>query len=84
MPGIDILPESIRDSKILSEKDLALLASVDELPLINPSFDDPHLKQIIQYYSLSPDEMEKELHYYAKKLLGEGKTDEAWQVLLAG
>jgi hypothetical protein len=27
--------------------------------------------------------MEKELHAYAKKLLGEGKVNEAWQVLLA-
>jgi hypothetical protein len=84
MPGIDILPESIRNSKILSQKDLALLAGVHELPLINPSFNDHHLKQIIQYYSLNPDEMEQELHYYAKRLLEEGKTDEAWQVLLAG
>jgi hypothetical protein len=26
--------------------------------------------------------MEKELHAYAKKLLNEGKVNEAWQVLL--
>lgn len=84
MPGIDILPESIRNSKILSKEELLLLAGVDELPLINPSFDDHHLKQIIQYYSLSPDEMEKELHIYAKQLLSKDKVNEAWQVLLAG
>jgi hypothetical protein len=28
--------------------------------------------------------MEKELHSYAKKLLDQGKVQEAWQVLLAG
>jgi len=28
--------------------------------------------------------MEKELHSYAKKLLDQGKVNEAWQVLLAG
>ena len=33
---------------------------------------------------INPDDMEKELHYYAKKLLDEGKVQEAWQVLLAG
>jgi hypothetical protein len=33
---------------------------------------------------MNPDEMEKELHLYAKKLLAEGKVKEAWQVLLAG
>jgi hypothetical protein len=57
---------------------------VHEYPVIDPSFDDDHLKQITQYYSVSPDEMEKELHSYAKKLLDEGKVTEAWQVLLSG
>ena len=80
--GIDALPESIRNSKILSGNDLGQLANVHELPVIDPSFDDDHLKQIIQYYSLNPDEMEKELHLHAKKLLDDGKVREAWQVLL--
>ena len=82
--GIDALPESVRSSVILSGNDLGQLANVQELPVIDASFDDDHLKQIIQYYNLNPDEMEKELHLYAKKLLDEGKVREAWQVLLAG
>ena len=82
--GIDALPESVRSSVILSGNDLGPLANVQELPVIDASFDDDHLKQIIQYYNLNPDEMEKELHLYAKKLLDEGKVREAWQVLLAG
>ena len=82
--GIDALPENIRDSKILTGNNLGQLANVHEYPVIEPSFDDNHLKQIIQYYSLSPDEMEKELHSYAKKLLDNNKVYEAWQVLLAG
>ena len=82
--GVDALPESIRNSDILSGNDLGHLANVREMPAIEPSFDDTHLKNIIQYYSLNPDEMEKELHAYAKKLLAEGKVKEAWQVLLAG
>jgi flavin reductase (DIM6/NTAB) family NADH-FMN oxidoreductase RutF len=81
--GIDVLPESIRNSKILTGSNLAQLANVNEMPVIEPSFDDAHLKNIIQYYSINPDEMEKELHAYAKKLLDEGKVKEAWQVLLA-
>ena len=80
--GIDALPESIRESEILSGNNLGQLANVKYLPVIEPSFDDPHLKNIIQYYSVDPDEMEKELHVYAKKLLDEGKVLEAWQVLL--
>jgi len=82
--GVDALPESIRSSNILSGNDLGHLANVREMPIIEPSFDDTHLKNIIQYYSLNPDDMEKELHAYAKKLLAEGKVKEAWQVLLAG
>jgi flavin reductase (DIM6/NTAB) family NADH-FMN oxidoreductase RutF len=81
--GVDALPEAIRNSHILSGNDLGQLANVRELPFIDPTFDDDHLKQILQYYSLNPDEMEKELHLHAKKLLAEGKLREAWQVLLA-
>lgn len=81
--GIDALPEIIRNSKILTGNNLGQLANVHEYPVIEPSFDDNHLKQIIQYYSLSPEEMEKELHIYAKKLLDGNKIYEAWQVLLS-
>jgi flavin reductase (DIM6/NTAB) family NADH-FMN oxidoreductase RutF len=82
--GVDALPVHIRNSSILSGNDLGQLANVHDLPVIEPSFDDPHLKQIIQYYSINPDEMEKELQLYAKKLLANGQVQEAWQVLLAG
>lgn len=81
--GIDALPQSIRNSKILSGNNLGQLANVNEMPIIEPLFDDLHLKNIIQYYSVNPDDMEKELHTYAKKLLEENKVKEAWQVLLA-
>ena len=82
--GFDALPSSVRGSKILSGNDLGSLANVHEMPVIDPSFDDEHLKQIVQYYSVNPDEMEKEIHLYAKKLLNEGKVHAAWQVLLQG
>ena len=81
--GVDALPGSIRYSKILSGNNLGQLANINELPTINPAFDDAHLKQIIQYYSINPDDMEKEIHQYARQLLDKGKVTEAWQVLLA-
>ncbi|MES2773623.1 MAG: flavin reductase family protein [Bacteroidota bacterium] len=80
--GIDQLPASIRNSKTLSGNNLGMLANTFELPLADPSFYDDRVKQVVQYYSISPDEMEKELHVYAKELLEEGKIKEAWQVLL--
>ena len=82
--GIDSLPLSVRNSKIFSGNNLGMLANVRTMPTIDPTFDDYHLKQIIQYYSINPDDMEKELHSYAKKLLESGNLDAAWQVILAG
>lgn len=80
--GIDVLPESIRNSKILTGNHLGQLGNVHEMPVIDPSFEDQHLKEIVQYFSNNPEEMDKELHKYAKKLLDNGKVQEAWQVLL--
>lgn len=82
--GIDALPAAIRNSQLLSGNNLGQLANVTEIPAINPAFEDDHLKQIIQYYSISPEELEKELQVYAKKLLEQGRVQDAWQVLLAG
>lgn len=82
--GIDALPESIRTSAILTGNNLAQLANVKEMPFVQAAFEDEQLKNIIQYYSLNPDEMERELHIYAKQLLDTNKVQEAWQVLLAG
>jgi flavin reductase (DIM6/NTAB) family NADH-FMN oxidoreductase RutF len=81
--GMDALPDPIRNSKILSGNHLGQLANIHELPVIDPAFDDDRLKSIFQYYSVSPDEMEKELHAYAAALLDAGKVKEAWQVLLS-
>ena len=81
--GVDALPESIRASKVLTGNNLGQLANVHEIPFVDPAFFDDKLKNIIQYYSVNPDEMEKELHWHAKELLDAGKVKEAWQVLLA-
>ena len=80
--GFDQLPQSIRQSKILTGNQLAILANVSSLPLIDAAYDDPHVKQIIQYFSPNPEEMEFELHRHAAHLLDMGKVNEAWQVLL--
>jgi flavin reductase (DIM6/NTAB) family NADH-FMN oxidoreductase RutF len=82
--GIDVLPKNIRESSILTGNNLAQLANVHEYPTADPGFINERLKNIVQYFSLQQDEMEKELHKYAKELLEEGKVQEAWQVLLFG
>lgn len=81
--GIDALPQSIRQSRLLTGNHLGMLGNVHELPVVEPSFDDEHLKNIFQYYAVDPAEMEREVHLYAAKLLDQNKVHEAWQVLLA-
>jgi flavin reductase (DIM6/NTAB) family NADH-FMN oxidoreductase RutF len=82
--GIDALPVSIRNSRIFSGNDLGQLANCTRIPDVDPGYDDAHLKQIIQYFSINPEEMEKELHRYAKERLQNGDVQGAWQILLAG
>jgi flavin reductase (DIM6/NTAB) family NADH-FMN oxidoreductase RutF len=81
--GIDSLPASIRESKVLTGNNLGQLANVYEMPVVDPAYSDDRLKNIIQYFSVNPPEMETELHRYAKELLDKGKVREGWQVLLA-
>lgn len=80
--GFDALPENIRQSKFLTGNQLGQLANQHEIPVIQPSFENEHVKNIVQYFSLEPEEMEKELHQYAARLLDEGKVEDAWQVLM--
>ena len=81
--GVDALPAGIRNSSILTGNNLGQLGNVNGYPVIDPAFEDTHLKHIVQYYSINPADMEKELHRYAKKLLDKGEVQAAWQVLLA-
>jgi hypothetical protein len=82
--GMNALPDNIRTSPILTGNHLGQLANVNEYPKIDPAFEDERLKQIVQYFSVNPDDMDKELHRYAGELLDKGRVTEAWQVLLVG
>jgi flavin reductase (DIM6/NTAB) family NADH-FMN oxidoreductase RutF len=81
--GIDALPAAIRNSKILSGNHLGQLANVNDMPIVDPNFENDTLKQIVQYYNLDPTEMETETHKLAAKLLNDNNIIDAWQVLLA-
>ena len=56
---------------------------MNELPNVDPAFENEALKQIVLYFNLDPKEMEMETHKLAASLLNEGNTNDAWQVLLA-
>ena len=65
--GIDKLPEEIRNSEILTGNELAILASAESIPAKTLSENS---------FTVS------EKHEKAKQLLLEGKSEEAWQILL--
>ena len=80
--GVDTLPISIRQSSLLTGNHLGQLANVHQMPDVNPAFDNEALRHIIEYYSLSPADMETEIHRLAIKYLEQGNVNEAWQILL--
>jgi flavin reductase (DIM6/NTAB) family NADH-FMN oxidoreductase RutF len=67
--GVDNLPEEIRNSSTLSGSDLAILASVENIP---------EKKE----FTLREEKNTTEKHILAKKLLSQGKSEDAWQILL--
>ncbi|HTA26822.1 MAG TPA: flavin reductase family protein, partial [Bacteroidia bacterium] len=75
--GIDSLPASIRNSKILSGNDLGRLGNIPHLPTA---------ADVAAYKSTNiwKFENEEDLHREAKRLLEGNHVVEAWKVLLAG
>ena len=77
------LPAALQKSRIFTAQNIEQLCTVAAIPAIDPCFNDNRLKNIFQYYSINPDEMETELQQYAKELLDAGRVNDAWQVLLS-
>lgn len=67
--GIDQLPESIKKSTVFTSGDLALLAGIKEIPKKKEK-------------NLKKEENTIQKHILSKKLLSEGKIQEAWEILL--
>jgi len=67
--GIDNLPEKIRNSVLLTGNELAILASAENIPAKKE-------------FTLRDKKNTEEKHILAKELLSQGKTEDAWQLLL--
>jgi len=72
--GIDQLPESIRNSAVLTGNDLAKLANVEKVP--------DHASPPAEF-DLARAHGVAAVHTLAQQLLREGKVAEAWSVLTA-
>ncbi len=83
--GIDALPESIRNSHILSANNLGQLANVEKLPnseeveMVN---NNSEIRNLIYRLETDPENLEIQLHMKAKQLLDAGNVVEAWMLLL--
>lgn len=81
--GIDQLPAGIKNSEVLTGRDLALLADVESIPLFekqNIFAELPEVKKIAEQITDNP-EMMKKLHLLAQEKLSNGNVEEAWKVL---
>lgn len=83
--GVDSIPRSIRNSKILTGNDLGKLGNVESLPgekEVDAFAQEPEISAILQDADLAPDNVQTELHKLASKYLLEGDIENAWKVLL--
>lgn len=84
--GVDSIPASIRNSKILTGNNLGQLGNVESLPSdeeIAAFRADPELRQILDATIGDSLTRERELHQYARKLLESNDVVKAWKVLLS-
>ncbi len=74
--GVDQIPESIKNSKVLSANNLGQLGNIEHLPTG---------EEIAEYKASQKSGFKnnEELHAFAKSLLDVNKVAEAWKVLLA-
>jgi len=76
--GVDGLPQSIKESKILTGNNLGMLGNVSSMPTINEEFKNVALTSILLFDSNKDDKV----HKLAKDLLDKGNVEDAWQILL--
>lgn len=83
--GYDSLPTDIKNSEILTGNDLGKLAGILELPNETEVNEYKLIELSDLFVSLedNPQELERELHKNAQKLLRENKLEEAWKTLLS-
>jgi len=84
--GFDALPENIRNSSILTGNDLGRLAMASAIPSkeeVEAYYQQPNVKELLKEYHLHPKQVERMLHKNAHRLLEQGKTTEAWNMLLS-
>ncbi|TWR27778.1 flavin reductase family protein [Mucilaginibacter achroorhodeus] len=84
--GVDNIPSSIRNSRVLTGNNLGQLGNVEALPddeAIDEYTQRDEIKEIFDATIGDNRTRELQLHLHAKALLEDGRVAEAWMVLLA-
>lgn len=76
--GIDQLPSSIRNSKVLTGNDLGMLANIEKLPEVTAA---DQLKDNTEVKA-ALEQGEEALHVLVQQFLKKGEVEEAWKILL--
>ena len=82
--GVDALPQSIRQSRVLTGNHLGILGNSAAIPVIDKPFYDDRLSSILREMEGDPAGKQQALHVYAAELLDRGDVEHGWNVLLAG
>lgn len=83
--GIDMIPERIRNSQVLSGNDLGKLGNVEKLPSeeeINVFKQQEEVLKLLNTLKADPENTELAIHIAAKKLLAVNNVTDAWKLLL--
>jgi len=83
--GVDHIPIEIRNSTVLTGNDLARLGNVEQIPDAKEIREYGLDSEILELKSKSqkdPDVFRDNLHHRAHDLIGKGRVDEAWKILL--
>ena len=83
--GVDQLPQSIRESTVLTGNNLGALGNVEQLPgqeEVAGTLEDEKIKRIFVAFESTDPEREIQVHKLAKELLDGGEVQEAWKVLM--
>ncbi len=83
--GVDRIPESIRNSSILTGNNLGRLGNVEQLPdqkMIEEFGNGPEIQEMKIRFKNDLDSWSEHLQLHAKELLESGEVEKAWLVLL--
>ncbi|MEM7484073.1 MAG: flavin reductase family protein [Bacteroidota bacterium] len=83
--GVDQLPESIRNSAILTGNNLGRLGNLDKLPSleeIEQIGNDDEIRMLEKKLHGKPEKLKKELHWLSKQMLENNETEKALATLM--